>query len=122
MSSDDILLGLGLVFALAVASQLIAGRLGIPAIVLLLPAGFLAGVATDHVHPDGLLGPLYQPFVSLAVGVVLFEAGLRLSLRELTPDVRPIVVRLIAGGVVVTWVGVAVSVALLFDDLGDGVP
>ena len=63
MSTDDILLGLGLVFVLAVSSQVLAHRLGLPAIVVLLPAGFVAGIATDDVHPDELLGSLYQPFV-----------------------------------------------------------
>ena len=77
MSTDEILLGLGLVFVLAVSSQLLARRLGLPAIVVLLPAGFVAGIATDDVHPDALLGPLYQPFVTLAVSIILFEARLQ---------------------------------------------
>ena len=38
MTTNDILLGLGLVLVLAVSSQLLAWRLHIPAIVLLLPA------------------------------------------------------------------------------------
>ncbi|HEX2496989.1 MAG TPA: hypothetical protein VHK46_09160, partial [Gaiellaceae bacterium] len=78
MTTNDILLGIGLVLVLAVGSQLLARRLRIPAIVVLLPAGFIAGIATDYVHPEDLLGDLYQPFVSLAVGIILFEAGLRL--------------------------------------------
>ena len=68
LSTDEILFGLGLVLVLAVGSQLAARRLGLPAIVVLLPAGFIAGAATDDTHPDALLGGLYQPFVSLAVG------------------------------------------------------
>ena len=76
--SDEVLLGLGLVLVLAVSAQLLARRLRLPAIVVLLPVGFLAGVATDDVHPDALLGQLFQPFVSIAVGVILFEAGLML--------------------------------------------
>ena len=86
--------------ALAVGSQLV-GRLScrLPAIVVLLPAGFLAGAATNDVHPQELLGALYQPFVSLAVGIVLFEAGLRLSFDEIAARVRGLVVRLIAVGV-----------------------
>jgi NhaP-type Na+/H+ or K+/H+ antiporter len=122
MSTDDILLGLGLVIVLAVGGQLVAGRLRTPAIVVLLPLGFLAGIATDDVHPDQLLGALYQPFVSIAVGVILFEAGLRLSFGGVSPDVRRLVARLIAVGVVVTWAGVTVATALLFDGLGDLVP
>jgi hypothetical protein len=54
MSTDEILLGLGLVFVLAVSSQVLAHRLGLPAIVVLLPAGFVAGIATDDVHPEAL--------------------------------------------------------------------
>ena len=122
MTSDEILLGLGLVVVLGVASQLLARRLGLPAIVVLLPVGFLAGIATDDVHPDQLLGDLFQPFVSLAVGVILFEAGLRLSLREIGPGARRTVERLVGIGVLVTWVGVTAATALLFDGLGDLVP
>jgi NhaP-type Na+/H+ or K+/H+ antiporter len=122
LSTDDILLGLGLVVVLAIGSQLLARRLGIPAIVVLLPAGFVAGIATDDVQPDKLLGALYQPFVSLAVGVILFEAGLRLTFREVAVGVHKVLFRLLVAGVLVTLVGVAATVALLFDDMDRGVP
>jgi NhaP-type Na+/H+ or K+/H+ antiporter len=122
MSSDDVLLGIGLVIVLAIGSQLVAGRLRLPAIVVLLPVGFVAGIATDDVHPDALLGALYQPFVSLAVGVILFEAGLRLSVGEVGGDIRRLVGRLVSVGVLVTWAGVSLAVALLFNGLGDLVP
>lgn len=121
MSTNDILFGLGLVLVVAVSAQLLSRRLGVPAIVVLLPAGFVAGIVTDDVHPDALLGPLYQPFVSIAVGVILFEAGLRLSFADIATDVRPIVPRLIAGGILVTWAGVAGSCLLLFGGMDDGV-
>src|SRR6266576_4673964 len=71
---------------------------------------------------DVLLGALYQPFVSLAVGLILFEAGLRLSLREVGRDVRRTVGLLVTVGVLVTWAGIWAATALLFDDLGDLVP
>jgi NhaP-type Na+/H+ or K+/H+ antiporter len=121
LSSDDVLLGLGLILVLAVAAQLLARRLRLPAIVVLLPTGFLAGIATDDVHPAALLGQLYQPFVSLAVGVILFEAGLRLSFADIAPGIRKVVVRLVAVGAIVTWLGVAACVALIFNGLGTGV-
>jgi NhaP-type Na+/H+ or K+/H+ antiporter len=63
-----------------------------------------------------------QPFVSVAVGVILFEAGLRLSFRDVTPRIRPVVMRLVSVGLVVTRVAVAGSVALLFGGLGVDVP
>ena len=117
MSSDDVFLGLGLVLVLAVAAQLVARLTRLPAIVVLLPAGFLAGVATDVVHPDELLGGLFQPFVSIAVGVILFEAGLRLSFGAIAPGARSLVVRLITLGVLVTWIGVGAAAALLIGGL-----
>jgi NhaP-type Na+/H+ or K+/H+ antiporter len=121
MSTNQILFGLGLLLVLAVGSQLLARLLRAPAIVVLLPAGFLAGIATDDIHPGKLLGPLYQPFVSLAVGLILFEAGLRLSLEEVVPQVRKAVVRLVTGGALLTWLAIAASATLLFDDLDRGV-
>ena len=94
----------------------------LPAIVVLLPIGFVAGILTKDVQPSYLLGPLYQPFVSVAVGVVPFEAGLRLSFRDITPRVRPVVVRLVSVGALVTWLSVSGAVALVFDGLGTDVP
>src|SRR3954453_5694728 len=121
MTPDDVMLGLGLVLTLAVGSQLVAGRLRLPAIIILLPVGFVAGDITTKVHPDVLLGQLYQPFVSLAVGVVLFEAGLGLSLVEMSETTRRIVWRLVAVGIVVTLIGAAVTVLAVFDGLTRGV-
>jgi NhaP-type Na+/H+ or K+/H+ antiporter len=121
MSSNQILFGLGLVLVLAVGSQLFARLVRVPALVVLLPAGFLAGVATDDVHPDRLLGSLYQPFVSIAVGVILFEAGLRLSFEEVGPGVRKAVVRLVTVGVLLTWLATTATVMLLYGDMDHSV-
>ena len=57
MTTDEVLLGVGLIVALAVGSQVLASRLRIPAIILLLPAGFTAGAITTDVNPQRLLGP-----------------------------------------------------------------
>ncbi len=115
MDTDSILIGIGLVVVLGVGAQLLAGVLRVPSIVLLLPAGFLAGIATDDVHPDRLLGDLFQPLVGVGVGLILFEAGLRLSVDELRGGTRRIVSRLLLTGIVVTWAGVTVAVLALFD-------
>jgi NhaP-type Na+/H+ or K+/H+ antiporter len=114
LSTDQTLLGLGLVVVLALACQLVSGRLRLPAIVLLLPVGFGAGAATEVLHPAALLGNAYQPLVSLGVGVILFEAGLRLRLDELRGDSRPVVQRLVIVGPLVTAVGVTFAVTQLF--------
>ena len=120
MSTNQILFGLGLVLVLAVSSQLVARVLRVPGLVTLLPAGFLAGIATDDVHTDRLVGALYQPFVSIAVGVILFEAGLRLSLDEVAPGVRKAVVRLVLGGAALTWLAITGTAVLLYGDLDLG--
>ncbi len=120
MSTNQILFGLGLVLVLAVSCQLVARVLDIPGLVILLPVGFLAGIATDDVHPDNLLGSLYQPFVSIAVGVILFEAGLRLSLGEVDSSVRKAVIRLVVGGATVTWLAVTATVTLLYSGMDRG--
>jgi NhaP-type Na+/H+ or K+/H+ antiporter len=114
ISTNDILEGLGLVIALAFACELVATRTRLPGIVLLLPAGFIAGAATDYVHPSVLFGDTFQPIVSLGVGLILFEAGLRLSLDELRGGLRHVVLRLILIGVVFTLVGVTLAVNLIF--------
>lgn len=118
-TTDQILLGLGLVIVLALGCQLVASRANLPAIVLLLPAGFIAGAATHDVHPDFLFGSTFQPIVSLGVGLILFEAGLRLRFEDLEGGARRVVLRLIPIGVVLTVVGVTLA-AQLFLGLGWG--
>ena len=117
MSTDDALLGLGLVLGLAVAAQLAARLTRLPAIVVLLPVGFAAGAITDVVHPDRLLGDLFQPFVSIAVGVILFEAGLRLSFGAIAPGARRLVVQLVTIGALVTWLAVSAAAATVIGGL-----
>jgi NhaP-type Na+/H+ or K+/H+ antiporter len=103
MTSDQVLAGVALIAVLAVGAQVLAARLRLPGIILLLPAGFAAGAITDDVHPDKLLGTAFSPLVSLAVAVILYDAGLDLDVRRLTGDARRTVVRLIWIGILVTW-------------------
>jgi NhaP-type Na+/H+ or K+/H+ antiporter len=56
MSTDQVLFGVGLILVLAVGSQVLASRLRIPALVILLPAGFTAGALTTDANPERLLG------------------------------------------------------------------
>jgi NhaP-type Na+/H+ or K+/H+ antiporter len=109
LSTDDILTGLGLVIVLAVGARLVAKRLRVPALVLLLPVGFVAGAITDDVHPEALLGAAFQPFVSLGVGLILFEAGLRLDLSELERAMRKVVWQLVGVGALVTFLCVGLA-------------
>ena len=112
MTTNQILIGLGLIVFLAVGSQVLASRLRIPALIVLLPVGFAAGALTGDVNPDKLLGPAFQPMVSLAVAVILYDAGLGLELRKLTGHPRRVVWRLIALGVPIT-IALATCMALV---------
>jgi NhaP-type Na+/H+ or K+/H+ antiporter len=74
----------------AVAATWIAGRLRLPSILLLLAVGILVGPVFGIADPDALLGDLVSPAVSLAVGIILFEGGLSLRLREVEGQHRVI--------------------------------
>jgi NhaP-type Na+/H+ or K+/H+ antiporter len=112
VTTNQLLIGLGLIVVLAVGSQVLASRLRIPALIVLLPVGFAAGALTGDVNPDTLLGPAFQPMVSLAVAVILYDAGLGLELRKLTGHPRRVVWRLIALGVPIT-IALATCMALV---------
>lgn len=92
---------LALVLGLGVGAQWLAWRSRLPAIVLLLAFGFGLGIAVgppeSHIDDQTLL-----PLVSLAVGVILFEGGLTLQLREIE-GTRSVVLRLVTVGLLVTW-------------------
>ena len=93
MTTNQILMGVGLILALAAGSQVLASRLRIPAIIVLLPAGFVAGALTTDVNPQRLLGPAFGSLVSLSVAVILYDAGLSLDMRKLKSHTRKVVIR-----------------------------
>jgi NhaP-type Na+/H+ or K+/H+ antiporter len=113
MSTDQILFGVGLILVLAVGSQVLASRLRIPALIILLPAGFTAGALTTDVNPDRLLGAAFQPLVSLAVAVILYDSGLALEWGKVAGRARRVVPRLVIWGVPITMAFAAVLAAPL---------
>ena len=113
MTTNQVLFGVSLILVLAVGSQVLAGRLRIPALIILLPAGFIAGAATSDINPERLLGGAFQPLVALAVAVILYDSGLALEQANLRGHTRRVVVRLIIVGVPVTWAFGTVFAALL---------
>ncbi|WP_371094764.1 cation:proton antiporter [Streptomyces sanglieri] len=115
MTADQVMVGVGLIVVLAVGSQLLASRLRVPALLILLPVGFAAGALTDNVNPEKLLGEAFSPLVSLAVAVILYEAGLGLELRRLRGHTRRIVVRLLWLGALITWLAGALFAVPVLD-------
>jgi NhaP-type Na+/H+ or K+/H+ antiporter len=103
----------GLIVVLAVGSQVLASRLRIPALIILLPVGFTAGALTTDVNPDRLLGTAFQPLVSLAVAVILYDSGVALEWGKVRGRARRVVPRLVIWGVPVTMAFAAVLAAPL---------
>jgi NhaP-type Na+/H+ or K+/H+ antiporter len=113
VTTVQVLLGVGLIVALAVGCQVVASRLRLPVLILLLLAGFAAGALTTVVRPGQIFGAGYPALVSAAVAVILYDACLTVNLRFLTSHTRQIVTRLIGIGVPVTVALGAVAAALM---------
>ncbi|MEL6427501.1 MAG: sodium:proton antiporter, partial [Pseudomonadota bacterium] len=72
----DPVLVFALIGVLGVGSQWLAWRFRLPAIVLMLVAGLVAGPATGILNPARDIGDLMRPMVAIAVAIILFEGGL----------------------------------------------
>jgi NhaP-type Na+/H+ or K+/H+ antiporter len=108
------ILELAIIVGLAAGSHVVANLLRVPAILVLVVAGFVAGPVTGLLDPDKLFGDLLLPLVSVAIALILFEGGLTLDLREIR-GVGSVVIRLLTVGVVVTWLAGAVLAHFLLD-------
>ncbi|MGB0409800.1 MAG: cation:proton antiporter, partial [Opitutales bacterium] len=86
-------------------------RLHLPTIVLLLLGGFgLGPEGLGILRPDAL-GEHLPMIVSLAVGLILFEGGLTLDLKQFS-QTSTVIKRLLTVGVLITWFGAALAAAL----------
>lgn len=108
MMSEHLLIGLATVIVLGIGAQWLAWRLNLPAILLLLGAGFIAGPATGFFDPNEVFGDLLLPLVSVSVGIILFEGGLSLKFSEFK-EIRDAVLSLVTIGVLVTWVLISLA-------------
>lgn len=108
------------IIILGIFAQWLAWRTKVPAILPLILIGLLVGPLSTFWTDDGtkLITPIYDQslerglfpgqylfyFVSLAIGIILFEGGLTLRRKELR-GVGPTIGRLITVGSLVTFVG-----------------
>mgnify|MGYP003665867966 FL=1 len=114
--SEYIAIGLASILALGISAQWLAWKTKLPAILLLLGFGIVAGPVTGLLDPDKLMGDLLSPFVSISVAIILFEGGLSLKMSEFK-KIGGTVIKLITIGVLVTWVLSSLA-ALYILDLG----
>jgi NhaP-type Na+/H+ or K+/H+ antiporter len=99
-----------------VGAQLLAHAAAVPQIVTLLAIGVAVGPdALGIIDPDELLGTTLEPFVTLAVGVVLFDGALKLRHQDLAAGAWRAVVRLVTVGVLVSWALGTVAVRFLLE-------
>ncbi len=101
--SESILLGITSIFVFGVGAQWLGWRLKLPAILLLLISGIIAGPILGLVNPDELMGDLFTPFISVSVAIILFEGGLSLRFSELK-NVGGAIGNLVSIGALLTWV------------------
>lgn len=117
------IISLAAIGALGAAANWLAWRLRLPAIVFLLLAGIVVGPVFGVLDPDALFGELLFPFVSLAVGLILFEGALGLRLTEIA-GLEKVVRRMVGSGSMITWIvtalaahfiaGLPIAIATLF--------
>ena len=107
--SEQFLIGLGSIVFFGILAQWLAWRVHLPSILLLLILGIIAGPITGLVDSGRLFGNVLFPFVSLSVGIILFEGGLSLKFSEFR-SVGKTIRNLISVGAVVTW-GISTAAA-----------
>jgi NhaP-type Na+/H+ or K+/H+ antiporter len=110
------------IIILGIFAQWLAWRIKVPAILPLIIIGLLVGPISSLVTADGqkLLEPIQDDnggifpskylfaFVSLAIGIILFEGGLTLKRREIA-GVGPVILKLTTVGSLVTFIGAGLA-------------
>ena len=113
------------IIILGIIAQWLSWRIRVPAILPLILVGLLVGPIATLFTADGskLIEPIFQEgtgkgvfppgaslfyFVSLAIGIILFEGGLTLKLKEVK-DVAPAIIRLITVGSIITFIGAGIT-------------
>jgi NhaP-type Na+/H+ or K+/H+ antiporter len=115
------------IIILGILAQWVAWKFKIPAILPLILIGLFVGPISTLFSEDGTqwIQPIYSDgkglfpgenlfyFVSLAIGIILFEGGLTLRRGEIS-KVGPVIVKLISLGSVITFLGAGVAAYYVF--------
>src|SRR5690625_6347813 len=92
-----------LILVLGIGSQWVSWKYRLPAIVVMSIAGLIVGPFLGVMNPEESFGGLYNPFISIAVAIILFEGSLNLSFKELRGLGKP-VFRIATVGAFIAWI------------------
>ncbi len=115
MSENEAIIGLVTIVVFGVGAQWAGRRTGIPSLLLLLPAGLLAGDVLGLVKPVEMFGDLLFPLVTLLLSLQLFQSGLQLRVSDLPGEARSSVARLVSLGLTVTFIGGTLAATTFLD-------
>ncbi len=113
LDSQNALWSLCLAISAGCFLTVLARRLHLPTIVLLLLGGFALGTEGLGILNADALGEFLPLVVSLAVALILFEGGLTLDLKGFS-QTSTVIRRLLTIGVLITWIGSALTVFFIF--------
>lgn len=99
----SILTTIMLIGLLGIGSQWVAWRYRMPAIVVMSITGLIVGPLFGLINPERDFGNLYDPIISVAVAIILFEGSLNLKFKELRGLGRPIF-RIATIGAFIAWI------------------
>src|SRR5699024_4035796 len=74
-----------------------------PAIVVMSIVGLIVGPFLNIMNPAEAFGDLYDPVISIAVAIILFEGALNLNVKELSDLGKP-VIRISTIGAFIAWI------------------
>jgi NhaP-type Na+/H+ or K+/H+ antiporter len=113
LTQSQLSLGITLIFAVAMLCQVVAPRLRVPALVLLLPAGFVLGILVPGANPMAILGSSFSPVVDLVVAIILFQGGMELGKHRISKADGHTVLRLVWIGGALTWASATLLAAYI---------
>ncbi len=115
LTSEEILLGTAVVVGIATLCLLIAPRIRVPALLLLLPVGFVAGAFIPSEPLNEVVGDGFFSLVSISVGLILFHGGMELFASPIQGrDIR-LIQRMVILGALLTWGAATIIIALLLE-------
>src|SRR5690625_819001 len=103
MFMPSLLMTIMLILLLGIGSQWLAWRYRMLAIVIMSITGLVVGPFLGIINPEEAFGDLYDPIISVAVAIILFEGSLSLRFKEIREVAHPIF-RIATIGALIAWI------------------